>query len=174
MFLRVWRFITLIFATLMLTLTSAHILELPQKLQYDAQMYSAVNTTLYRYFAIIGSFYTVGSIVTAAVLAFLVRKRGQTFKLTVTGAICLLLAFITWLIFVAPVNSDVARALISSPKSLPALWMQLRNRWEYGHAIGFVITFIGVSLLLISILVETPTNTVQTVAERSDWQRRAA
>jgi hypothetical protein len=37
-------------------------LELPQKMQYDAQMYSAVNTTLYRYFAIFGGMHQVGSI----------------------------------------------------------------------------------------------------------------
>ena len=45
------------FAALSLTMTSAHVLELPQKMQYDAHMYAAVNTTLYRYFAIVGGFY---------------------------------------------------------------------------------------------------------------------
>ena len=44
--LRTWRFITLLLAALALTLESAHLLELPQKLQYDAQMYAAVNGTL--------------------------------------------------------------------------------------------------------------------------------
>jgi hypothetical protein len=48
MVLRAWRFITLLLAALALTMESAHVLELPQKMQYDAQMYSAVNTTLYR------------------------------------------------------------------------------------------------------------------------------
>lgn len=35
-FLRTWRFITIMLAALALTLTSAHVLELPQKMQYDA------------------------------------------------------------------------------------------------------------------------------------------
>jgi len=52
MFLKIWRCITIVLAALALTMESAHVLELPQKIQYDAQMYAAVNTTLYRYFAI--------------------------------------------------------------------------------------------------------------------------
>ena len=62
MFLSIWRCITLMFSAQSLTMTSAHVLELPQKMQYDAHMYAAVNTTLYRYFAIVGGFYTVTSI----------------------------------------------------------------------------------------------------------------
>ncbi len=156
MFLRFWRFVTLTLAALTLTMTSAHVLELPQKMNYDARMYSAVNTTLYRYFAIVGGFYTVASIFAAAVSAFLVRRRGRTFGWTLGGAVCLLAAFITWLAVVAPVNAEVAEALKSAPESVPDLWMRLRNRWEYGHATGFVITLVGFGLLLTSILVETP------------------
>jgi hypothetical protein len=71
MLLITWRFITTVLAALALTMESAHVLELPQKMQYDAQMYAAVNTTLYRYFAIVGGVYQVGSIVVAQAPAFL-------------------------------------------------------------------------------------------------------
>lgn len=121
MFLSIWRCITLMFAALSLTMTSAHVLELPQKMQYDAHIYAAVNTTLYRYFAIVGGFYTVTSILATATLAFLVRKRGSTFRWTLAGAICLMLAFGTWLMLVAPVNSKIAQAIGSAPESIPAL-----------------------------------------------------
>ena len=154
MFLSIWRCITLMFAALSLTMTSAHALELPQKMQYDAHMYAAVNTTLYRYFAIVGGFYTVASILATATLAFLVRKRGSTFRWTLAGAICLMLAFGTWLMLVAPVNSKIAQAIGSAPESIPALWMQLRDRWEYGHVVGFVLTLTGFGFLVISLLAE--------------------
>lgn len=156
MFLRTWRFITIMLAALALTLTSAHVLELPQKMQYDAQMYSAVNTTLYRYFAIVGGVYQVGSIVAAAALAFLVRKHRPSFGWTLAGALCLLLAFGIWLAVVAPVNGEVAETLQSAPQSVPAVWMRLRNRWEYGHAAGFVVQLAGLCALVLSVLVETP------------------
>jgi hypothetical protein len=154
--MRTWRFITIILSALMLTLTSAHVLEMPQKMAYGPELYSAVNTTLYRYFAIVGGFYTVFSVMAAFVLAYLVRKHRPAFQWTLAGALCLLLAFVSWLVLVAPVNAEVADAMSSAPESVPALWMRLRNRWEYGHAIGFLITLAGFSLLVISVLVETP------------------
>ncbi len=48
MFLRTWGCITIVLAALALTMESAHMLELPQKMQYDVQVYTAVNATLYR------------------------------------------------------------------------------------------------------------------------------
>jgi Domain of unknown function (DUF1772) len=154
--LRIWRFVTLLLSALSLTMESAHVLELPQKMQYDAQMYSAVNTTLYRYFAIIGGIYQIGSILAAVFLAFLVRKRRPSFYWTVAGALSLVLAFGIWLAVIAPVNSEVAHAIESAPQLMPAVWMRLRNRWEYGHAAGFVAQVIGFSMLVLSVLTETP------------------
>jgi len=153
---RIWRFITLMLAALALTMESAHVLELPQKMYYDPLMYAAVNGSLYRYFAIVGGVYQVGSIVAAGALAFLVRRRTPSCAWTLTGALSLLLAFCIWLGVVAPVNGAVGEALRSAPDSVPALWTALRHRWEYGHAAGFVVQLIGLAALVISVLVETP------------------
>jgi|SRR5215470_82844 len=166
MFLKTWRCITIVLAALALTMESAHVLELPQKMLYDAQMYAAVNTTLYRYFAIVGGAYQVGSIVLAAVLTLLVRKRRPSFGWTLTGAGCLLLAFGIWLAVVAPVNSQVAEAVRSAPESVPAVWIRLRNQWEYGHAAGFIVQLIGLCALVFSVLVETPQRPPQGYGER--------
>ncbi len=145
---------------------SAHVLELPQKMQYDAQMYAAVHTTLYRYFAIVGGVYEVGSIVMAAVLTLLVRKRRPSFGWTLSGACCLLLAFGIWLAVVAPVNSQVAAAFRSAPESAPTVWMRLRNQWESGHAAGFIVQLVGLCALVLSVLVETPESPPQEHGER--------
>jgi hypothetical protein len=171
MFLKIWRCITIVLAALALTMESAHVLELPQKMQYDAQMYTAVNATLYRYFAIVGGIYEVGSIVMAAVLAFLVRKRRPSFGWTLTGAGCLLLAFGIWLAVVAPVNSQVAEAFRSAPESVPTVWTRLRNQWEYGHAAGFIVQLVGLCALVLSVLVETPQGPPQDHGERERFAR---
>jgi hypothetical protein len=71
MFLRIWRFATILLAVLSLTMESAHVLEPPQKMQYDARLYSPVNATLYRYFTIVGGGYQITSILAAVVLAYL-------------------------------------------------------------------------------------------------------
>jgi len=54
-FLKITRVVTLLLAALSLTMESAHVLELPQKLGYDAQMYAAVNGSLYKYFRSLAS-----------------------------------------------------------------------------------------------------------------------
>ncbi|HYE33827.1 DUF1772 domain-containing protein [Methylocaldum sp.] len=154
--IRVWRFITLLLAALAMTMESAHVLELPQKMQYDWPMYTAVNASLYRYFAIVGGAYQIGSILAAAVLAFRVRKRGRTFPWTLAGALCSALAFGVWLTVVNPVNGEVAEAFRIAPESVPAVWMRLRDRWEYGHAAGFAVQLVGFAALVVSVLVETP------------------
>lgn len=156
MFLQFWRFLTLLLTALALTMTSAHLLELPQKMGYDPQLYAAVNTTMYRYFAIVGGVYQIGSILAAAVLVFLVRHRGPAFRWTLAGALAAVLGFVSWLALVAPANAQVAQALTQAPDTVPAVWHALRDRWEYGHATGFVLQLIGFSALLASLLVETP------------------
>lgn len=165
--LRFWRFITIVLSSLALTITSAHVLELPQKMQYGPQLYTAVNTTMYRYFAIVGGVYSMGSIVAAVVLAILVRNNRPVFWWTFAGAMLLLLWFVSWLALVAPVNSQVAAALQSAPGSVSQLWTRSRERWEYGHAIGFIIQLLGFSALVISIIIETPKRTVnKSLAEK--------
>jgi hypothetical protein len=96
-------------------------------------MYAVVNTTLYRYFAIIGGPYLIGSIVSAVVMTLLVRRKPAIFRWALAGAVLLGLAFVSWLLLVQPVNRQVAAALESSPGTVPSLWLQLRGRWEYGH-----------------------------------------
>ena len=156
---RVFRFLqlaTVLLAALSLTMESAHVLELPQKLQYGAQLYSAVNTSLYRYFAYVGAVYQIGAIVAALALAYGMRGQRVAFKWSAAGAACLVLAFFAWLAVVAPVNGQVADALRTAPESVPPLWMELRARWEGGHALGFVLQLVGLSALIWSVLPESP------------------
>jgi hypothetical protein len=156
MLLKILRLITLLLAALALTMESAHVLELPQKMQYDPQMYTAVNGSLYKYFAVVGGAYQVGSIVASILLALAARHRRPAFGWTVSGAALLLSAFLVWLTVVEPVNRQVAAALQADPNMLPGLWTTLRDRWEYGHAAGFVMQLLGFAALVMSIVIETP------------------
>ena len=148
------RFFTLLLAALSLTMESAHVLELPQKMRYDMQMYTAVNGTLYKWFAFVGGAYQIVAIILAIALAFALRGRGATCAWSAGGAAGLVVAFLIWLAVVQPVNIQVAHALAADPGSGPSIWTQLRTRWEYGHAAGFVAQLVGFSALLVSMLVE--------------------
>lgn len=149
--LKALRFFTLLIAALSLTMESAHVLELPQKMKYDMQTYTAVNGTLYKWFAIVGGSYQIVSVLLAIALAFALRGRGTAFAWTAGGAAGLVVAFVIWLPVVEPVNIQVAHALAADPQSGPTVWTQLRERWEYAHAAGFVAQIAGFSALIISL-----------------------
>jgi hypothetical protein len=149
--LRTWRFITLLLAALGLTLGAAHVLELPVKMQYDAELYAAVTSTLYRLFGSVGAVIQIGAVLAAAMLTFLVRRR-STFRTTLFGTLALVLSLALWGALVAPVNAEWRRVIESAPESVPAAYVRLRPRWEYGHVAAFAAWLIGFSLLLISVL----------------------
>lgn len=155
MFIRTWRFITLILTSLSLSLSMAHLLELPQRMQFDHQLWVRVTVfeNVYRLFGSVGAAFEITAILTAIVLVFLVRRRGSTFYWTLGGAILLVLAFVSWIVFVAPMNAEFARWLVNP---VPADWTRYRDQWEYAHAINALIKIIGLSFLVISVLVETP------------------
>ncbi|KYC43696.1 hypothetical protein WA1_00565 [Scytonema hofmannii PCC 7110] len=156
MFLKTWRFITLTLVALYMGLEFSHTLELPPKIQYDGSLYVTIQNTLYAYFGMPGpgAFVTVGALLSAIVLVFLVRKRRPAFQWTLAGTIFLALAFpVVYFSFIESVNRVVEQA---TPQSLPPNWVALRNQWEYAHATNFGLTLISFSALLISILVDTP------------------
>src|SRR3982750_1696421 len=145
------RFVVLLLAALTLSMETAHVLELPQKMRYSAELYTAVNSTMYRYFALVGGPLTVLTLLSGGALVALLRG-DPTYRWTLVGVALYFIAFGVWLAAVNPVNSTVADAAAKDPASLPALWARLQARWEYGHATGFVLEFFGFASLLWSVL----------------------
>ncbi len=152
---RTWRFATLILAALGLTLGAAHVLELPPKMKYDAQMYAAVTSTLYLLFGSVGAAIQVGAILAAVVLTYSVRGT-RSFRQTLLGTLGLVLSLVLWFALVAPVNSEWSRVIHSAPASVPEVYLRLRPRWEWGHVAAFAAWLIGFTLLLLSVVAETP------------------
>jgi Domain of unknown function (DUF1772) len=157
-FIRTFRFLTLILTSFSLSLSMTHLLELPQRMQFDQQLWIKVTVfeNVYKLFGSVGAVFEITAILAAIVLIFLVRRRGSTFCWTLGGAIFLVMAFVSWIVFIAPMNAEFARWLTNP---IPADWTRYRDQWEYAHAINAVIKIIGLSLLTISVLVETPKKT---------------
>src|SRR4051812_35700317 len=131
MFAKIWRFLTLLFTTLALGTSFAHVLEMPAKLRYDGPLYITLQNSLYLAWGppYPGVYLEPGALVGMAVLAFLVRKRRRTFALTLVALACMFLAFPgVYFLFVEPVNAAFRQA---TQASVPANWMQLRQQWEY-------------------------------------------
>ena len=159
-FIRVWRFITLVLASLSLSLSMAHLLELPQRMQFDQQLWVRVTVleNVYKLFGSVGAAFEITAILTAIALVLLARRRASTFYWTLSGAIFLVLAFVSWIMFVAPMNAEFAKWLTNP---VPADWTRYRDQWEYAHAVNAFIKIIGLSLLVISVLVENSNRTHQ-------------
>jgi hypothetical protein len=153
MFLKTWRFITIILTALLMGTAFCHVLEMPAKMKIDGPLWMTLQQTLYQAFATVGGPIEIGAIIAATVLAFLVRGKRQAFYLTLVAAISLAAAFfVVGLMITNAVNGEVAKW---TAESIPSNWMQQRAQWEYSHATRFFLQFIGFSALLLSILLET-------------------
>lgn len=151
--LLIWRFITIVLVALTTGLAFAHLLEMPAKMLYDAELYITIQRTLYAAWDLpqAGGLLEPAAIVATVILCAAVRRRKRAFWLSAGAAVALLLAFpVAYFIFVEPVNE-----ILRATSAIPANWTQLRVRWETGHAIRFLLQLIGLSLLLLSVLVET-------------------
>lgn len=154
-FIKTWQFITLMLASFSLSLSMTHLLEMLQRMQFDQQLWVRVTVfeNIYRLFGTVGAVFEITAILMAIGLAFLVHDRGIVFYWTLAGVVLLILAFVSWIIFVAPMNAEFAKWLINP---VPVNWMQYRNQWEYAHAINACIKIIGLSFLTIGSLVQMP------------------
>ena len=154
-FIRTLRFLTLILTSFSLSLSMAHLLELPQRMQFDQQLWVRVTVfeNVYKLFGSVGAVFEITAILAAIVLMFLIHRRGSTFYWTLGGAILLGIAFVSWIVFIAPMNAEFAKWLTNP---IPLDWTRYRDQWEYAHAVNAVIKIIGLSLLTISVLIETP------------------
>jgi hypothetical protein len=155
MFLRTWRFITIILVALTMGSAFGHALEFPAKMNYDAALWTTINQSLYWGFGhIAGPIEGVTVFLATPLLTFLVRKRRPAFQLTLAGTICVALAFfIVFLVFTEPMNREVFQW---TPQLVPADWTRVRNQWEYSHIARFVLQLLGFAAFLLSVLVETP------------------
>jgi hypothetical protein len=153
-FLRIWRFITIVLTALLMGATFCHVLESPAKMRYPAELYLTLHRTLYVAFGPpnIGVFIEIGAILAAVMLVFLTRKRQPAFRLTLAGAAFLVAGLAVYFAFVEPAN--VAMKAMSLD-SAPADWTRRRDQWEYGHMARFIFHLLGFSALSLSIISET-------------------
>jgi hypothetical protein len=152
---KIFQFLTLLLAAFSLSLSMAHLLEMPQRMKFDKDLWVTVTVYegVYNYFGSVGAFFEIGAILAAFILAFLLRGHGSVFYWTLSGAIVLAAALASWLIFVNSANAELARWLTNP---VPPDWTSTRNQWEYAHAVNAFIKIIGFSLLAVSVIIETP------------------
>lgn len=142
-----WRFLTIVLAGLLQGLSFAHLVELPAKLQFDGQLYAALQRALYSLSgpANFGGWLEPATIMATLVLAYLVRRNVVERGLTIGAGIALLLSFgVVFVWLVAPSSA----AFSASPDVVPANWSDLRTQWELGNGIRFLLQFAAFAMLV--------------------------
>jgi hypothetical protein len=151
--LRIWRFAGIYLTALTMSLTVAHLLEMPRKMQYGEALYMAVQHSLYLYFAWVGAIAEVGAVLVLCVLSVLTRKRGRGFRLTLLATLCVSAGLAVWILLVSPANTQMAGW---QAVPLPENWTAVRRQWEIAHAVSAVLDLIGFGALILSVILETP------------------
>ena len=150
--IRTWRFISLLLAALAMGMHLAHALELAPKMQWSAELYLPVQTTLYKWFGMIGPVFEVGALISVSILAFLLRARRPSFQFTLVSSISIVLALLAWVLFVLPANAQI---LQWQPGDIPSDWTHWRDQWQFGQAGIFFLHLIGFSSLIRSVIAES-------------------
>jgi hypothetical protein len=144
---RALHFIAVLLAAAVMGLELAHVLEWGPKAGYPAGLYVRLQESLYVWFGNIGAVLYLLAIVSSVVLAVLVRRDGQVRWLASAAAAAQIVALIVFFAVIYPVNQ---RFPVHGPGAVPADWAALRDRWEAGHAAGFILYLAALVLLLIA------------------------
>jgi hypothetical protein len=130
---------------------------MPAKITIDGALWLFLLQNLYPpAFGTAGAFFEIGAVITTVVLVFLmVYRRRTAFGWTLPAALCMVAAHIIFWVWIAPVNAEMAPL---TPETLTLNLMELRDEWEYSHAARAILQIIALGALVISILVEIPTD----------------
>jgi hypothetical protein len=156
MFLKVWRFVAIMLAALMLGLGFCHLMQLPARMAWDQYLWvgSTVQGGLYATFGSVGALIDVAAVIVVGLLAYFVKEhRRPGCCLALIAALAFALALLLWWIVVYPVNVQLA-TWVNGP--VPDDWTRWRGRWEWGHAAIALIELVGFAALVWSVLEDGP------------------
>ncbi len=131
----------LLFTALAMGMHLAHALELAPKLQWGPELYFPVQTSLYRWFGIIGPVLEVLALISVATLAWVSRRDRARFGYVAVSLTMLVLGLVVWITVVAPAHRGLGEWL--HQHITPANWVALRAQWQYGQAGIFALHVVG-------------------------------
>ncbi len=143
------RLVSILLPALSLGLSFAHVLEMPPRLRWPAELWMATTTFggLYWLLGRVGAAIDTGAIAAGFALAWTLRPGRVAFQFALLGAVLLAAALGLWAVLVAPANAAMAGW---TPRMVPAEFAAVRDRWESGHAVvagaklgGFLSLLLG-------------------------------
>ena len=147
--------LTVMLATVTMSLALAHALELPGKLRLDKEQYLAVQAIYYPGFTLAG-IAEVGSILAVAVLLILTPPGSLQFWLVAGALVALATVQVIFWFMTQPVNrywlqntelSGVATRFFETGAAPVGDWTEMRERWERSHVLRAIASVLGLLLL---------------------------
>jgi hypothetical protein len=140
----------LFFLAIMLTAIAmgaalAHLFELPNKINISAADYLTVQRN-YDNWWIVGLSVPL-AFVSVLVLAIALRGTGTPFTLALIAFALLVGEMVAFWGFTAPVNRATENWTM-----LPSNWQELRDQWEYSHAVRAILYVLAMGTLVMSAL----------------------
>jgi|tagenome__1003787_1003787.scaffolds.fasta_scaffold20604633_1 hypothetical protein len=133
------------FAVLVVLAPMAHVLELPNKLRLDAELWLAVQQHLYRGWGpSLGGPTEIGALLTSIWLVYFRWRSGLVLAATVVATAGYVGMLVVFVLLNQPVNVAVASW---TPASLPSDWTSYRAQWEAGHAVAAMLSVVSLTAL---------------------------
>jgi len=134
------QFFAIICTALALVPAGAHVFALPNKIHLAQEPYFIVQN-VYRGWALFGIVLFAALAIDLA-LAVMLRHQPGPFWLALLGFFCVAATLVIFFLVVYPANLAT-----ENWTAAPAYWADLRDSWEYGHAVNAVITFVALCLV---------------------------
>jgi len=125
------RFLSLLFVSLTLGLTFAHVLEIVGKLRLGPREWLTVQQNLYVAFGPIGGACEVLAIAFTWLVVWRRPRGSRQARYSGIAAIAASVGLVAWAAIVAPMNTVLSAWNL---ESVPSDWTLVRDRWEIGHA----------------------------------------
>jgi hypothetical protein len=129
-------FLAIVLTALALVPSGAHLFALPNKIGLEQNQYFIVQN-MYRGWALFGVVLIPAALANFA-SAFVRRGQGTPFWLALAAGVLIVLTLVVFFTFIFPGNQAT-----NNWTAAPENWPMLRERWEYGHAINALITFVA-------------------------------
>ncbi len=151
--IRTWRLITILFVGLSMGMSFCHLLQMAPRMQYDVWMWKYTKNMFKLFGPSLGIIIEAAATLLCGGLSILLRGRQAAFRWTLFCAVCMLIAHSTWWLLIYPVNQET---IGWTKHSIPNDWFLYRAQWEFTHAIRAIFEIVAFTLLIVSVLVETP------------------
>lgn len=136
-------------AALALGLTLAHVLEIPGKRQLPGAEWLRVQQTFYLGYAIVGAIAEVGGLLASLGIVAIERRERASTIWPVVSALGFAGMLGSYWIGNRPLNDRIASW---TAETLPADWMNVRDRWDAAHSISTLFAAVAFASLLAGLM----------------------